>query len=253
MHMYRVLIADASGALAKIIDKHIGNEVQIHRCQDCGRFISTVLDVDPDILYLDLNIATGLGCFLLQSLCSAGKKMKIIVASSLLNDVITAQMGQLGVDFLIPKPCSYSFVISLIRDLCFRLDHPDIGDWCLENEIDRMLLDLGFRMGPNRYKCVFESILERYHAPDSSMKELYIDVAKRCGGNYQRIEKAIRDAVIDAYNCSAPEMWELYFGKRGNRERPYPGNEEFIARLANCLVCRARFKKPFHACRDRSQ
>lgn len=242
--VYRVLIADSSSVMSKLISKYLADEVEIHRCKDCSTFISTVLTVDPDILYLDLNMTAGMGHFLLQPLRSVGKKMKIIVASTLFNDMMNAQMGQLGVDYLIPKPCSYSFVISLIRELCFRLDNPDLGDWCLENEIDRMLLDLGFRIGPNRYQCVFESVLERYHCPDSSMKELYIDVAKRCGGNYQRIEKAVRDAVIDAYNRSAPEMWELYFGNQGKREKPYPGNEEFIARLANHLLCHSRIRKP---------
>ncbi len=182
MSLYRVLIADSTNTMAKMIAKHIGSEVQIHRCNDSGELISNILTVEPDILYLDLHLVAGMGYFLLQSLQRAGRKMKIIVASAIYNDVICAQMGQLEVDFLVPKPCNYGLVISLIRDLCFQIEHPEPEDWCLENETDHMLLDLGFRMGPNRYRCVFEAVLQRYFAPDSSMKELYIDVAKRCGG-----------------------------------------------------------------------
>ena len=114
---------------------------------------------------------------------------------------------------------------------------------CVENEIEQTLLMLRFRRGPSRYRCVYEAILMRYNNPDCSMKELYIDVAGICGGNHQRVEKAIRNAVADAYACSDKALWNYYFIKDPRRVKPYPSNEDFIASIAGYLTRQKRIEQ----------
>ena len=76
------------------------------------------------------------------------------------------------------------------------------------------------------------------------MKELYVDVASCCGGGRQRVEKAIRDAVEDAYSNSDTSLWAMYFPYYSKREKPYPGNEDFVARIAGALIQIARVHAP---------
>ena len=66
----------------------------------------------------------------------------------------------------------------------------------------------------------------------SLSKELYPYVANYFGyANWQPVEHAIRDAILDAWEKRDPAAWEKYFP---GMKKP-PSNKQFIATLAERL------------------
>ena len=242
--MFRLLIADSSDSMAKLIKKQLKDDFSVRISKDPNRVLEILREFEPDILLIDTMLCGQNTTSLLRMLRQIAQPTKMIVTTPVYNELLAVQLTQCGVSGVLMKPYSLGAVVTAIRDIALLLENGCPGDWNLENEIDRILLSLGFRMGPKRYSCVFESILARYHNGECSMKELYIDVAKVCGGNYERVEKAVRDAIEDAYTRGEQRVWRMYFSKDRKREKPYPSNEEFIARIAACLTCLTRLKPP---------
>ncbi len=242
--MRRLMIVESHGLLSKAIKHKLDEEYIVTFSCDEETFMEEVVGFDPDILVMDIMFPRMQGLQILQALKSGLPGMRVIAITTGVDEYTLYRLTQMGVFAIVAKPCSVDHVIAKIRDADFCMGHPDKTDWCLENEIDRLLMDLGFRMGSNRYTCVFEAIRTRYYSMECSMKELYIDVAKSCGGNFRRVEKAIRDAVADAYECGNRALWAGYFPVNQKRDKPYPGNEEFIARAAGYLIAKTRLRKP---------
>mgnify|MGYP003308409777 CR=1 FL=1 len=242
--MHRLMIVDASSMFAQAVAKQLIDELHIQICERSDQAVEMIRTFDPDILLLDIMMPDLDGMRILHALRTSGRNTKVIALSFSANESVTARLAQYNVSSLLTRPCTVGMAVCQIREVLFRLERPDIKDWCLENETDGILLALGFHMGPSRYRCVYDAVLARYRNPDCSMKELYIDVAKTCGGNYQRVEKAIRDAIEAAYDSGEKDLWSLYFSPNSKRDKPYPGNEDFIARVAGCLVQMTRIRKP---------
>lgn len=251
--MYRILIADSSELFSAFVEEHLRNECEVRICTYGNRVLDTVRMFEPDILLLDIQLRDYDSFRILQILQSAGIKVKVVAISACTDEYMSIMLSRYGVYRLLSRPSRIGLVVSQLRDMMFLLDHPNPLDWCLENEIDRILLDLSFRMGPARYQCVVEAIKARYANIECSMKELYIDVAKQCGGNYRRVEKAIRDAIADAYESGESSVWAMYFPVDNKRDKPYPGNEDFIARIATCLIQKTRLKKPCPYIREKAK
>ena len=225
--------------------RHLGESFEIKICCEDIGLAEEIIDFSPNILLMDINYPEGYRLQVLQTVVSSLPGLKVLVMSTMLDEHVIRALTQLGIYSSIAKPCRSDYVATKIRDAAFSSVYPDLGDWCLENEIDRMLLCLGFHMGSNRYNCVFEAIRMRYYNMDCPMKVLYIDVAKICGGSYRRIEKAIRDSVNDAYENGDNSFWKAYFRDHRKREKPYPGNEEFITRAAGYMISKTRLRRPF--------
>lgn len=244
--MHRLLIADSTEALGKQIAKQLKDDYLVELCHNGKQVLERIHAFEPDILLLDIMLTGADSLSLLRALQTSGRKTKVIAISRVINEYTVEQLTERGVCYILTKPCAVGLVVSHIREISFRLDHPGGEDWCPENETDGILLSLNFRMGPSRYNCVFEAVLLKYRSPNIKfMKELYIDVARVCGGNYQRVEKAIRDAIEDAYESGDKLLWALYFPPDEKRDKPCPNNEDFIARIVGCLKQRARIKKPY--------
>ena len=243
--MRRLLIADADGELSKGIKKQLRELYQIEICQDGDALAALVCDFDPDILFLDMSMTGVDGFTLLQSLIISGRQTSVLVLLNINSDYILHRLERLGVQAVLTKPCKASMAVSHIRQVDFYLQHPDMKNWCLENEAENILLDLGFCIGKSRYHALCRAIAYKFYHNDSQMKEVYLHVANEQRTTLAQVEKAVRDAVIDAYNNGDPILWKMYFKPRRNSKTPYPTNEEFISRIVECLRQKTRLKKPY--------
>ncbi len=243
--MKRLMFAAPYVQLFKRVQGMLGDDYCTYVCDEKEDVLSQINEFKPDILVLNVMGSVQMRLQMLRMLCNAAAPVKVIVLSGYMDEQLLRNLSVCDVFGVLTVPCRAELVAAYIRDAEFALDHPENDSWCLENEIDKLLMDLSFRRGPARYQCVFESIRARYMNMECSMKELYIDVAKCCGGNYQRVEKAVRDAIADAYENADARIWAAYFPADRKRDKPYPGNEDFIACIAGCLVRRARVVKPF--------
>ena len=243
--MYKLLIADSSQIFARSIAKQMEHICQVQICEQGNQLLNAISSYDPDILLYDTMIPELDVQTVLQILMATGRSTKVILLCSIPNEHILSQLWRKNVGAVLTRPCTVGQTVSCIRELLFRLEAPSAEDWCLENEMDALLTSLGFRIGNNQYACVSKAILTRYHNPQCSMKELYIDIARICGGTYQRVEKAIRDAVESAYNTGDRTVWLMYFKPANRRGKEQPCNDEFVSRIAAALTQMARVRKPY--------
>ena len=76
------------------------------------------------------------------------------------------------------------------------------------------------------------------------MKSIYLEIAKQNKSTYNQVEKALRDAIISAWDRGDPQIWDTYFKPKWNAERRHPTNDEFIGRMVYYLKRRERLKLP---------
>lgn len=243
--MQRLLIADTSASFAKGIQKELNDLYDVKICKDGEKLIACVCDFEPDILLLDMSIP-DVDCFaLLQALKLSGKQTASIALTNAATHYNLHRMEQAGVQCVLTKPCRVNLAVTHIRQVDFYLHHPDMVGWNVENETENILMDLCFSMGRSGYYALCDAISYKYRHFGSQMKEIYICVAQQRGTTTTQVEKAIRDAIVDAYKNGDANLWRMYFLPRRNAKTPYPTNEEFIARIAECLRQKTRLKKPY--------
>jgi len=245
--MRRLLIADAAGELAKSIVKQLDNFYHIAVCHRGEKLLRQICDFDPDILFLDMSIP-GPDCFgILETMVSTSRQTAVVVLVNMASDYTLARLERLGIKCVLTKPCKINCAVSHIRQIDFLQQHPDMIGWNLEHETEKILMDLGFYIGKPRYYALCRAITYKYANRDSQMKQVYYAVADVQGTTVTQVEKAIRDAIIDGYKCGDPNLWRMYFHPRRNSKASYPTNEEFIARIVECLYHRTRLKAPYIA------
>lgn len=244
--MQRLLIASGSSVLAAHLENELSDRFQIEVSQDGDETLTLVHDFEPDILLLDTMIPGTDSFTLLHTLRASGRTTGVIVLSDLTDHLTVSRLNALDVSYILPKPCALNSIISHIQDLSFRIQYPDTEDWHIDNEIDRILLSLNFRIGPTRTKIVWHAVRYRYDNPDSSYtKEVCPAVAKCCGGNAAQVEKAIRDGIHNAFVKGNKAIWQMYFPPQAEHDLKCPGGDAFISRIAHCLIQRARVKPPY--------
>lgn len=252
--MQRLLIADTSNVFAKAIARQLSGSYLIEICDNGQRALELIGSFEPDILLLDLQVPGEDGISILHALHTAGKDIRVIVMSRLLDEFICRQLEQLQVCYVLRKGCALSTVITRIRDVSFRLSNPETEAWYLENETERILLELGVNMGSGRFYYTSCAILLKYADPDGFVtKCIYPEVAKRFGGTATQVEKAIRDGIRAAWKNGNRAIWQLYFPPGGDGRSECPSNEVFIARIAGALRQKARMKMPYIPQKEKAQ
>ena len=242
--MRRLLIAEAESVFSGALKKHLQSHYQIRLCSDGTKCLEHIVKFDPDILLIDLSLSGTDGLNVIRSLRASGRDTKVVAISGYTGEYVLAALETLDVEYAFSKPCDLGAVAGCIRDIERKLENAD--DWCLEEEVDRLLLPLGFRMGRGGYQCTVDALCIKYmdfHC--ATTKELYPALAKKYRSNVKQVEKAIRDAIRSAWHHGNQSLWRLYFAPRNGEESYCPGNDEFIARMAKALMCKTRLKLPF--------
>ena len=237
--MQKLFMAHVENTFADAIIRQLKGAYEIELCNDTNVLLERIDSFDPEILLIDIALCGAEAFSVLHILRSTGRSMQIVVLSVCNQHYVLNSLSRLRVSSVFMKPCKPSALVSHI----YEISAGDIANdaWHIESEADRILLQLGFRMGPSRYRCVYHSVLSRYRLPESYLtKELYPEVARICGGSAIRIEKAIRDAIGEAWRHGDKLAWRLYFPPMKGGIVDCPSNEVFISRIAAALHHRDR-------------
>ena len=152
--MQRLLIAGTSDCFANGISKQLKNLYDINICNDGEKLIGCICNLEPDILLLDMSIP-GVDCLaLLRSVSASGKRTAVIALLNVSTHYILHCLEQLGVQYVLTKPCHVNLAVTHIRQIDFYMQHPDMVGWNVENETENILLDLGFSIGRTTMKKV---------------------------------------------------------------------------------------------------
>ena len=245
--MRKLLLADGTGNFIKPIIQQLKREYSVLTCTDDQQVLSKLKKFDPDIMLLDLQLTGVGGMAILRALRGAGFATRVIVITPLGSPHILCELAQLDVSCVHLTTVSPNAIIQSIRQIGNRIDNGDeLPEWDPAIEVDKLLLDLCFCLGRGRYTVIREAVLYVYDHPDCFMtKCLYPDLAARFNSTITGVEKAIRDAIKDAWDHGDSGLWRLYLHKHCDRWEKYPSNEVFLAYAAHALHCLQRqFEKP---------
>ena len=247
--MYRLLIASKEDGIAEALRGRLSGDFQIESCGAAEWALALIHTFKPDVIFVDTNLPDMDAFTLIRGIRASGERAGIVLLTSLVNELVMSKISALCVEGLLVKPCSIQEMASCIQEVSVWMQNKENACFAPENLLDTILMDLGFCVGLDRCRTIKQAVLIKYFGPCGMlMKQLYLEIAKQ--GNYEQVEKAIRDAIGSARKNGAPGLWNLYFHNQKRGKRLVPTNEEFISRLAECLRRCERLREPY-ACNDR--
>jgi len=239
--MQRLLLADPSGVLSSAIRKQLKKEFIIESCSDGAQALTLLQKFDPDILVVNLHLPIVDGITVLRTLRGCGMDTKVIALTALTDEYIIRELELLQVSMVLMNTCRLTSVINHIRCLNQQIGQSREKVWNAENELDRILLDLSFRVGTGTCCVAHAAVMYMYHNSGCYLtKCLYPDLAKQFGSTKTQIEKAIRDSINYAWEHGDRQIWSMYFPQNEK-----PSNEVFLGRIAYALQKKVRLKRPY--------
>lgn len=207
----------------------------------------------PDVILLDgiMPELDGFGVLLrLKEENLSNYSPKVIMISAMSSEKITNEALNLGVDFYLAKPFDIKTLARMIRSLVrddlyidnknneISFETQNKKAYNLETRVTTLLHEIGVPAHIRGYNYMRESIIIAVENPDVLnyiTKELYPEIAKRCGTTPSRVERAIRHAIEVAWGRGNLETKDNLFSYTINVNKGKPTNSEFIALIADRL------------------
>lgn len=236
MEMLKILIADGTEEFSSALGEYLRSEFLIRTCCEGNQALELLGSYRPEILVLDLMLPGLDGISILQAAQKLGLNPMVLATSRFISPYVMEAMDRFGVGYLMVKPCDVVATVSRIRDLSHELYAPAMVLPDLRSTVSNVLLHLGMPTKLRGYCCTREAILCQMRNPGMSVtKELYPQVAHLCDGTTAQVERAIRGAILAAWNNRDERVWQRFFLPGQDGEIPRPTNAEFISRIADCL------------------
>lgn len=199
MENISVLIADDNKELTLMISNYLTlNHFNVKASFNQGIDLLNFLKQDSaDLLILDICMPIYDGFNILDELNNSknyNKPTKIILLSALSSEEVISRACKNGIDYFLVKPIKLSNLLSTINSL-FNLDS-------IDNKIDRLLNNYSIKENLSGYKYLHYAIKVCYNTPnllESVTKELYPMIAESFDSTIDRVERAIRNAIEQAY------------------------------------------------------
>lgn len=236
--MWKLMIADGSEEFSLALADALRDTCQIRICASGKEVLALLRDDMPDVLLLDMMLPELDGISLLQQATAAKICPTVLATSRFFNPYVLEMLEELGVGYVMRKPCDVNATVARLKDLSQRIKAPAKVQPDPRNTVSTLLLNLAIPPRLKGYACLREAILLMAEDPGRSItKEVYPDVAKRLGGNKEQVEHVIRSAIQKAWVKRDSQVWETYFSKSSSGEK-CPTNKEFICRMADVIKMR---------------
>lgn len=238
MKKLRLALIDGSDIFRLALEKELQESFEIQHYSDGQEVLDRLPGNPPDIIILDLILAGLDGITLLYKLRDLELRPMVLAATRLDNQYVYEAAEELGIGYVMRKPCMPSAVAARLKDLSKRLlpktdPAVDAGSY-----ITGQLINLGFSSSHKGFLYLRDCILAVWKQPGIPItKELYPGVGKRYQSTGAQVERAIRSAVNAAWAHRKTPYWnELFAGPDG--EPVHPSNGKLISRLADDLRSR---------------
>lgn len=234
--MRKLLIATTSSELIGTLRRRFCKNYEIADCTDGNTAIELLHRIKPDVLILDLALPQADGITVLQR---GGKDVPgiVLALSALPVDYVQLTLMELGVGYIMLKPCRADAIASHIERM-ERFQLTDDSSSALLEKTGLHLRQLGVSTHLDGYQQLRIGIpLYAQHPEQNVFKELYADVATICGNdNIGQVEHSMRTAIKGAWSNRNDAVWADYFERANDGRIPCPSNKVFIARLAEKLA-----------------
>lgn len=224
----KILLADPSEIWMDALYEQLKDRNEIWQCADGANVIPMLLEHRPDLLLLGMELPHMDGITLMKLIRSSGIQVRVLAAAYIFPEYAIQMLRQFEVSHFVCKPCTVCAAVSQIYQMLhFDKNVDNAGN------IEATLLLLGLRMNLSGFDCLHTAIRLLQENPDQPLtKVLYPEVAKICGGTPQRVERAIRNVIHDAWLRRDDKIWMAYFPRNRKGEISQPCNGDFITRIA---------------------
>ena len=241
-----VVIADNSeefcAALTAALKRTEGFQV-IGTANDGEQAIRKVQELKPDVLVLDLMLAKQDGLSVLKAIGSTERRPVVFATSGFVSDYVAAAAANLGVRYLMLKPCDLSALVERMEEIRVNpIQHPlsksPAAGAGIEAMVTGIIHEIGVPAHIKGYQYLREAIIIAVGDMDvinAITKVLYPQVAKTFQTTPSRVERAIRHAIEVAWDRGDLDTLQRFFGYTVSNTKGKPTNSEFIALIADKL------------------
>ena len=245
-HAATIFIADSAeefcAGLTAALQRAGGFQV-IGTAADGEQAIRQIPEKKPDILVLDLMLAKQDGISILKALAGMDRKPMVLATSVFVSEYVSSAAANLGVRYLMLKPCDVSAVVERLEELrggeSLRRLVPQRNDkTSIESMVTSIIHEIGVPAHIKGYQYLREAIIIAVNDMDvinAITKVLYPQVAKTFQTTPSRVERAIRHAIEVAWDRGDLDTLQRFFGYTVSNTKGKPTNSEFIALIADKL------------------
>lgn len=231
MEQKRVLIADSQQGFAQALANLLRPQFDVRLAHNGFDVWQQLEAFVPEVLVLDLILPGLDGISLLQRCASENIRPTTLAVTRLCTDFVISSLTELGVSYILPKPCQPENAANCIAQMC-RMPAPSEAA-TLQPDTPHLLRQLGVsgKLTGSRYLGCAVPLFSQN--PDQMLtKELYGTVAQHFHASAAQVERSIRTAIHSAWLTRDERVWRRFFptGEGGTVRRPTNG--EFISRLA---------------------
>ena len=240
-----VLIADSGedfcAALSAALQRADGFQV-IGTASDGEQAIRLIRERKPDVLILDLMLSKQDGISVLKAVNNLDRKPITLATSAFLTDYVSTAAANLGVRYLMLKPCDLSALVERLEEIrggeSRRKTQSATGNSSIEALVTSIIHEIGVPAHIKGYQYLREAIIIAVNDMDvinAITKVLYPQVAKTFQTTPSRVERAIRHAIEVAWDRGDLDTLQRFFGYTVSNTKGKPTNSEFIALIADKL------------------
>lgn len=226
-----LLIADSNEEFAQALAQVLQKRYQVYYCTNGREALSLLRRIQPDIVVLDLMLPELDGISLLHTAAQEEVYPMVLAITDLVSEYILDSVRQLGIGYLMRKPCDVQATAARVGDLHQSL-HPQEPVQDPYSIMGDLLISMSLLPKHNGYHYVRECIVRSSHLPGQAVtKVLYPEVGSLFHAESTSVEHSIRTALAYAWKHRDPQVWEVYFPKCTQ----CPSNAVFISRMAEVI------------------
>ena len=246
---FNLLIANEDAEEIKSLSERLTNDERISNIDIATNgkdALDSIKNKNYDLIVLDLVLPEIDGFELIEQAKNKSNDTKIIVISSLSNDVFIKKVSSMGVSYYMLKP----FNEDILLKRCFEVfeeesitsnkkSSPLEFSREIEEKITNIFITVGIPAHIKGYQFLREAIKLAMENPDiinSITKKLYPSIAERFDTSASKVERAIRHAIEVAWNRGKIENINDIFGLTIYTSNEKPTNGEFIALVADKML-----------------
>ena len=241
-----VLIADNSEELCKQLTAALQNSQGfqvVGTANDGESALHAIMERKPNVVVLDMMMPKRDGISILKAINAMDSKPITLATSAFITEYVATAASDLGVRYLMLKPCDISAIVERLEELRFqgerRLTVPKKQEkTSIESMVTGIIHEIGVPAHIKGYQYLREAIIIAVNDMDvinAITKVLYPQVAKTFQTTPSRVERAIRHAIEVAWDRGDLDTLQRFFGYTVSNTKGKPTNSEFIALIADKL------------------
>ena len=221
--MQTLLIADCNEDFRLALAEAFQPYFRVLSCGNGRAALDLACREKPDFLVLDLMLPELDGLSLLETLCTLDLRPRVLVITTLLTDYVLTSARQLGIEYIIRKPCPIPAALSRLLDISSSTAFTPGA------RTEKLLKSLKINENHQGFSYLSDGILMLAKDPDLSItKNLYPDIARLHRKKASHVERSIRSALECGFLLGDPALWQSYFP--GTKKRP--SNGQFLTEIA---------------------